>query len=270
MAQCVFCQAVTGLNTQIAVKLDDGIKVSCDICDEHADEATPKTVKAAYLARQAEADALIAKLKAMGYDVAKMEQKGSIIVPVMAEKPKPSQVLAESVTADELSGDGVVDTSIVDSRAARGVVSANGSAQFVGGSVSVAGYTSLDAAAIAANNLPVDQRNALSKAMKGKAKLTVVEGREGQPLTIVEKRVDGLGTTRIKVSKREDDTRLQSRFKKMAKDSTERGITPNFATEGYQNTQVDCPICRGNCVIVSAGKEISCPKCNGAGFISRY
>lgn len=276
MAQCVFCEATGNLNTQIGIKLDDGRKVTCDICDEHAEDATPKSVKAAYLEKQGKAEALIAQLKALGYDVAKMEEsKSGLVIPVMAAKPAaPRSGPPEVIPEQDLEGDDVVDTTLLDSKSGKGMVSAGGAANYVGGSVSVAGHASLDAASIAANNLPADQRATLHKARKGKAKLTVVEGREGQPLIIPEKRVDGFGTTRIKITKKEDDGKLQGRFKKMAKDSIDNDRVPNFAREGYQNTQTDCPICRGNCVIIQpvrgVKQEVSCPKCNGSGVISTY
>ncbi len=82
MAQCVFCEATENLNTQISVSLEGGKKVACDICDTHAEEATPKTVRAAYLEKQGKAESLIAQLKAMGINVAMAEQRPSgLIVP---------------------------------------------------------------------------------------------------------------------------------------------------------------------------------------------
>lgn len=279
MAQCVFCEATSNLNTQMGVKLDNGKKVTCDICDEHAEDATPKTVKAAYLEKQGKAEALLAQLKALGYNVTNLEQsKSGLIVPVVAEKPKSiarADFATESTTsAEDLEGDDVVDTQVIDAKKGRGMVSAAGAANFGGNQVSVAGHASLDATSIAAGNLPADQRAVLLQAKKGKAKLAVVEGREGQPLVIEEKRVDGMGTTRIKITKKEDDGKLQGRFKKMAKDSIDNDRVPNFARAGYQNTQTDCPICHGTCVIIQnvrgTNQEVSCPKCNGSGVISVY
>lgn len=275
MSQCVFCEATTNLNTQIGIKLDNGQKVTCDICDEHAEDATPKTVKVAYLEKQQKAEVLLEQLRKMGYNVANLEQSKSgsgLVIPVMS-KPAPQPVRAAApdiIPEEDLSGDDVVDTTILDSKTSKGMVSATGAASYGGGSVSVAGHASFDAAAIAANQLPPDQRAVLLQARKGKAKLAVVEGREGQPLVIAEKRVDGFGTTRIKITKKEDDGKLQGRFKKMAKDSIDKDRAPNFAREGYQNTQTECPICHGRCVIVQNNREISCPKCNGAGVISTY
>ncbi len=276
MAQCVFCDSTSNLNTQIGIKLDDGKKATCDICDVHAEDATPKTVKAAYLEKETKAKSLLDQLKAMGYDVANLEHsKSGLVVPVMAEKPKPKpDFVAEGVIqAEDLQGEDVVDTTVLDAKK-KGMVSVAGAANFGDGPINVAGHNSLDATGIAAGNLPQDQRAGLLQAKKGKAKLAVVEGREGQPLVIEEKRVDGMGTTRIKITKKEDDGKLQGRFKRMAKDSIEHDRVPNFARAGYQNTQAECPICKGACVIVQpvrgVKQEVSCPKCNGAGVISVY
>lgn len=280
MAQCVFCETTVDLNTQIGIKLDDGRKITCDICDQHAEDATPRTVKAAYTDKLSKAEALIAQLKAMGYDVAKVEESKSgsgLIIPTIIPKPAPELRRSgphDTIPEEDLQGDDVVDTAILDSKSSKGMLSTGGQASFGGGSVSVAAHASLDPAGMAANNLPADQRAALHQARKGKAKLTVVEGRAGQPLLIPEKRVDGMGTTLIKITKKEDDGRLQGRFKRMAKDSVENDRPPNFAREGYQNSQSDCPICRGACVIIQlvrgVKQEVSCPKCNGSGVISTY
>lgn len=280
MPQCVFCEETTNLNTQIGIKLDDNRKVTCDICDAHAEDATPKAVKAAYLEKQGKADTLIAQLKAMGYDVARMEQsKSGIVIPVMASQPGPATITEGTspegtIPAEDLQGEGVIDAAVFDAKRSRGMVSAAGSASFGGSQVSVSGHSSLDATSIAAGNLPPDQRATLLQAKKGKVKVAVVEGREGQPLMIEEKRVDGMGTTRIKITKVENDGKLQGRFRKMAKDSIDNDRVPNFARAGYQNTQTDCPICHGACVIVQQvngiKREVSCPKCNGSGVISVY
>jgi len=268
MTQCVFCEATTDLNTQMTIKLDNGNKVEVSVCDPHSETATPKTVKVAYLEKQGKAEALIAQLKAMGIEVAAVEKRSSgLIVPAL---PKPVPAHREPTPAspqpEDLDGDDVVDTTLLDAKS-KGMVSRGGSINAGGIATNVTSHASHDL-----HNLRLDQeqRQALAGATKGKAKMTVMEGREGQPLILPEKRVDGLGTTRLKIAKKEDDGRLQNRFKKMAKDSIERDRSPDFARSGYQNAQSTCPICHGECVIRQAGKETGCPKCNGMGFISTY
>jgi ssDNA-binding Zn-finger/Zn-ribbon topoisomerase 1 len=259
MAQCVFCDTTTNLNTSLTITLDDGKKVAVQICDTHAEDATVKIARAAYLEKQNKAEGLIAQLKAMGYSI---KEQGSLIVPTLPAVPTPAPPTdqqVEPVTGDGLDGE-VIATEILDSR--RGMQSIGGSTNH--GHVAV--HASHDFNGLK-DKLPIEAR-------KGRAKMTVFEAREGMPIVIPEIRKDGTGTTRIKITKKEDDIRLQGRFKKMAKDTIERDRTPDFARQGYRNTQSDCPICRGACVIKQSvgGKmqDVDCPKCNGSGVISTY
>ena len=100
-----------------------------------------------------------------------------------------------------------------------------------------------------------------SELLEGKVKMDVVEGRGGQPLPIPSKRVDGTGTTTIRVVKSENDQSLQRRFKDMASQEHQ----PDFR-HGYNDATRTCPICRGDCSV--NGKD--CPKCKGSGLISVY
>ncbi len=257
MSQCVFCDAITNLNTQLTVALDDGIKVTVMICDLHAEDATIKTARTAYLAKQQKATELIAQLKNLGYDVAKLDQRAGLIVPTLAT---PARAPAPAPTPEAngpLSGDDVVSTELLDAKSRKGMVSVGGNTDFG----HVAGLPSHDVSEVA--------KKLGAEARKGQAKLTVVEGREGIPLVVPEKRIDGMGTTRIKVTKKENDAKLQSRFKKMARDTMDeaRPHFPDFARGGYQNSQVDCPICAKTATpgtVMNGGREITCPKCNGA------
>ncbi len=261
MSQCVYCAATTNLNTSFNISLDDGKKVSVMICDAHAEDATVKTAKAAYLDKQAQIDDIMAKARALGLNITGMQQQGSLLIPVM-EQPKARQMVQEEAppVATDLEGDHIISTDLIDSRA--GMMS-------IGGNTDMGHVSSLPSHSFSGlqDQLPQNAR-------KGRAKMTMVEGRAGQPLAIPETRVDGTGTTRIRISKKEDDGRLQTRFKKMAKDTIDHDRVPNFARAGYQNTQTDCPICRGSCVVKQnvngRVQEVSCPKCNGSGVISTY
>ena len=39
MQTCVFCSTTSNLNTQMTITVDD-VKITVDICDEHAETAT--------------------------------------------------------------------------------------------------------------------------------------------------------------------------------------------------------------------------------------
>ncbi len=261
MSQCVFCDSAKDLNTQFNITLDDGQKITVSICDTHAEDATIKTAKASYLDRQKKIDEVIAQARALGLNITGMQQHGNLQVPIVERKPQPQPPQPQSEIvhpqAEDLTGDGVVSTEVLD----RAMMSIGGSTEF--GHVS--GHSS-HAVRGDKSTLPPNVR-------QGKAQLVMIEGREGMPLAIPEKRVDGTGTTRIKVNKKEDDVKLQSRFKKMAKDSIDHDRVPNFARQGYQNTQIDCPLCSKSKtpgIVLQGGKEITCPKCNGSMVISLY
>jgi hypothetical protein len=134
----------------------------------------------------------------------------------------------------------------------------------VGGSTSMGAVNSYNSYEVSGNadKLPEETR-------KGKVKMAVVEGREGQPLAIQEKRVDGTGTTQISIHKNENDGRLQDRFKRMAQDSMNDNV-PDFARSGYANTTTTCTFCQGKGTVKSTQGEIECPKCHGSCIISIY
>jgi hypothetical protein len=256
---CVYCGSVINLNTTFNITIDENEKVQVFICDEHAEDASVKTAKEAYGKKQKQIDDFLAQAKALGLDITVNDSSKLSVVtdsrrPEQLVQPVTRQVVA-LFDDSSMVGDDVVNTDMIDN---------NRSIRSVGGSTdygSVDSYNSLD-------------RNSLSDKLdpsffRGKAKITMVEGRDGQPIAIPEHRVDGTGSTRIKIIKTEDDQRLQTRFKKMADDS-KGGKTPDFARSGYQNTMKMCPLCRGDCTIKNDGQTMVCPKCNGSGMISVY
>lgn len=257
MPTCVFCDKSGDLNTEMTITLEGGSKVSVHLCDTHADDATPKTVREAYLARQTKIAEVLAQARALGLNVAEFKNDGGILVPTA--QPRPPAMIPPPLprTEFDLQGDDIVPTSVLDS--SRGMLSVGGATDF--GHVSSHSSHSLS-----------ELKKALGSDLNGKAKLAVVEAREGMPIVIAETRVDGTGTTRMRISKKEDDSRLQVRFKKMADQSMRHNITPDFARAGYKNAQAECPVCRGACVVkqMVAGvvREITCPKCAGLGSIS--
>lgn len=251
--QCIFCDAVTNLNTSFTISVDDN-KVVVRICDAHAEEATVKSAREAYLEKRKAIDALLAQAKALGLQLA--EQPSGLVVatkPQQQPQQHPQQLDESDLPIPE--GDNIISTTKLD----------RAKFQSVGGVVSngiqVQSHRTIDSSTLS-DKLP-------DGALDGYAEMAVVEGRGGQPLAIPQRRVDKTGVTRITVSK-STDAALQERFKKMAGD-TMGDRTPDFAKAGYQNTQKSCPMCKGACILKQGkGKEIMCPKCNGSGLISVY
>lgn len=253
---CVYCNCHDNLNTELTITLDDGNKVTVQICDNHSEDATVKTARVAYQNKQAEIEAVLAQAKALGLNITQSSGGLTIAQAAHSEKPKQSgnlqnrQIEVQPKNDQKLEDQDFVSTDLLDSRS--GIVS-------VGGSV---------------NNLNVESMgshdmNKLSDklgpdARKGFAKLEMVEGRGGQPIAIPKFRKDGTGTTNISVIKT-NDGKLQESFKRMANDSMNDRV-PNFARAGYSNTTRNCTFCSGDGEV----QNKTCPKCNGTGIISVY
>ncbi len=252
--QCIFCGADKSLNTSMDIKIDDdspAVKVM--ICDVHAEEATIKSVKEAYLVKQRQIEEVLAQAKALGLNVG--ETATGITTIHAAAKPPPLPVDRRPTPAIEYdeSDPNVVPTSLVDGKA---------------GIRSVGGATDLGTVESHTSHTTTDLKSALPEGTRdGRVRMGLVEGRGGQPMAIQRRRTDGTGTTRINVIQTESDASLQKRFKEMAKASEESGVTfsKGYAQPGGVR---DCPICRGECVVMQEGVEQECPKCDGTGIIT--
>ena len=252
---CIFCGKNTDLNTQLTISLGDGNKVSVDICDEHAEDATVKTARAKYVEKQAQITAFMEQAKALGLEI-KAPSSGSGLVTVQKTQeiiPTARQIVEPTLTVDSKEEeDGWVPTAKVDAADRKGMRSVGGSTEMGG----VSGHSSYTIGG---------QKDSLDEAMRrGKVRMVVQEGRAGAPIVVPQKRVDGTGTTRIRIVKNESDDSLQRRFKGMAQDS-KQDRQPDFRN-GYDESTRTCPICRGDCVV----NDQDCPKCDGLGIISVY
>lgn len=250
---CVFCNSPDNLNTSFIITLDDGEKIEVLICDEHAEDATVKSAKKAYLEKKSQIDAILQQAKALGLEL--VEEKGLAIMksapknPPAPQERRMAQPRREEVIEEE---EGFVPTDLIDSRNApmpKVVSSSN---------TNVESYYAADLNSVK-GRLP-------ENALKGQAKIGVFEGRQGQPIALVQQRKDGLGTTNVQIVKKENDRALQERFKRMA-DNSMRDDTPDFAKAGYQRSFTDCPLCRGSGEVRNGRKSITCPKCQGSGII---
>ncbi len=252
--QCIYCESNNNLNTEFAITLDDSSKVQVKICDKHAEEASVKTAKEAYMKKKTLIDELLSKAKALGLE---LSTTSSGFTTVSSPKQTPKQNITNIETVDTLTEEdpNVVKTSMLDKQ--RSFRSVGGDA----GGTMVSAHHSIDLSSLE-DKLPDALRD-------GYAQLAIMEGRAGQPITVPQKRIDGTGTTRITIKKSENDDKLQSRFKKMAQDSMHDNI-PDFARAGYKDTTRPCPICRGSGLISQQRQQSPCPKCNGSGMISIY
>ena len=65
---CVYCGGSDNLNTTFTITIDEE-KIKVFICDEHAEDASVKTAKEAYLKKQKDIDSFLAQAKALGLNV---------------------------------------------------------------------------------------------------------------------------------------------------------------------------------------------------------
>lgn len=238
----------------MTITLDDGSKVKVHLCDEHAEDATVKTARIAYMKKQDAINAVLEQARALGLNIS---ESNGLVIAQEAPKPAPQQTQVtnqptkKSPVKNDLENDpDVISTERLDSHP--GMLSVGGSA----GNTSVESFSS--------HRIDGLKEKLEPSLRKGVAKMGVAEGRDGQPIMIPKVRRDGTGTTRLNIVKTSDNI-LQESFKRMAKDSIQDRV-PDFARSGYSNTTRTCPICRGEGEV--NGQQ--CPKCGGVGIINVY
>lgn len=253
---CVFCGIADNLNTEMGVTIEDGSRVQVWVCDTHAEEATVKSVREAYNNRLQKLQELIESAKALGFNlnaISQTQQPATAPTAIVRQEAKPKPKEPAPLELDD--PENVVDTSKLDN--ARAFISQGGQTEF--GSVQSFSNYSLEGG-----------QDKLDPSLRqGKAHLTLAEGRDGKPIVIPDKRVDGTGTTTIKIVKNTNDDVLQRRFKQMATESMS-DRPPDFAHNGYSSTTRECPLCHGQGTIINNKKIVECPKCHASGILSNY
>jgi hypothetical protein len=254
LTNCIYCSATDNLNIQLSITLEDGTKIQVLICDAHAEEASVKTARAAFSKRQQQIQEFMAQAQALGLQLAPSRATPDLVLASATTQPPPAQPPTDRVVTPILADeDGMVETGRVDRAGRHGMVSVGGLVPAFG---TVPAYQSHIVDDVR-QQIPVD-------ALKGKVKLEQVEDRAGRQISIPTKRIDGLGTTHIRVVNTGGDQALQRRFKNMAQ-ATIQNQHPGFA-ENYDLKP--CPVCKGMAIVHDRGQEKECPKCGGEGVLS--
>ena len=248
---CVICGTADNLGTELSITIEDQ-KVKVKICDQHADDTTPKAAREAYLAKKAEIDNIIAMAAKYGLHL-QAPQSGNKIATIQSNqpaKPAPQNQQPKSANDIELTGDNVVSTRLIDQKM-QSISGVSGSA----GGYNVEKNSAHDLSSVA-KDLP-------EGATDGKVQMSLVEGRGGQMMAIPSVRRDHLGTTTIVVNKGITDVDIQRRLK----EQSQRGDNVHsFGPEGY--TVHTCTMCKGSLMIVNKGQRVVCPKCGGTGILN--
>jgi len=265
MDTCIICSSDKNLNTQMYITINNK-KIIVVLCDEHAEDTTVKVAKEKYLERRKQIESIMEQAKALGLNVSDSSLKPptptvdapTVDAPTVDAHGDDSSVVNDShinknrgkaivqdMNNEEVSEEGWISTNRYNNAEKSGYTSVGGSGAQSYSSYKVSGQEDI----------------LKEELLEGKVKMDVVEGRGGQPLPIPAKRIDGTGTTTIRIVNSENDQTLQRRFKDMAGQEN----TPDFR-HGYNDATRTCPICRGDCYV--NGKD--CPKCKGSGLISIY
>jgi hypothetical protein len=259
---CIYCNSTENLNTQLSLKLEDGTIAKVNVCDTHAEDATIKSAREKYIEKTSQLKQFLEQAKELGIDISSLQEIGgqsaagtpsppaampttSVTSSVNEQPPsKGGPAIISATASKEESQDWITTDKYKDVKINPKV------------SGSAPGVTSHSSYEVSGN------QDKLSEDLtSGKVKMAVAEGRGGQPIPIPQTRVDGTGTTNIRIINKENDTSLQNRFRQMAQSEH----APDFR-QGYQDSQRTCPICKGNGTI----SNNECPKCKGLGVISVY
>lgn len=266
---CIFSGATENLNTSMKIRLDDGNIVEVWVSDEYADDATPRSVKVAYLAKypvESDESDEMKQLKTMaaklGVAIVKLDEMPTktapaIIAPppsqqsgeqrvIRPQKPAPAQPAPLKLLNEN---NRLVPSKSVDSRGLDLKVDMSSpSAQEAGLPQNQYSITSVSKPSVDLKEGEVSE-------------LGRVAGRGGVDIIIPVRRVGKCGTTRVNVSNTETDQKLQSRFKGMAEGS-KSGDGVCYGKNGYDMKFVKCPLCNTRPQI-----NPDCKKCKGTGEI---
>jgi len=232
---CIICGSPTNLNTELTISINDE-KVLIKVCDDHADDITPKIAKKLYTENLKKIDKILAEAKKFGLVLS--NDNASPILTVKQEQPQPCNSCStqQDITINE-------NKNIIDKQKAKQIQSMR--APRATGDVRST-QSMMDISAI---------ERKLPGLENGDVEMGVASGVAGAPLVIPKTIRDITGTTTISINKSFDDNALQRRFK----DMSEQSITGHIQFGNYGN---DCQACGGSKTV---NGEI-CQRCGGSGI----
>jgi hypothetical protein len=264
IVNCIYCGSDQDLKNELTVTIDDAdapggkTKVVLKVCDAHAEEATIKSAREAYVRRKDEIKQFLEMGKALGIDLTgAIQHKSGLIA---AQTPaRPEQQAQAAPRPVQVFDEDMVDSKIVDRAAEKGMITPSKSLGDGLGMVE----TGTSRTPIDSLPIPEEKKAEIKKAIVGKVKLEPQIGKGGMPIVLPTKRVDGLGTTTVRIVE-SSDAHLQRRFKNLGHDSMNDRTTVNFK-ENYDVKE--CNLCQGKTTVKNRGQDQACPKCKGTGWV---
>lgn len=260
MKTCIFSGSTESLNTSMTVQLDNGSTVQVWISDEYADDATPRKVREAYLAKANRISELISEAKALGMDLTSLNDSGDVPVRPEADQniaARQSNVQQETNhqndemtnTHEQLNKSSSGSERMISGRDADKALELR-NVQSGSTGVSVGHEYSISSADDPDGDLKEGEQ----------AEVDIIEGRGGISVAIPVRRQGKMGETNIKIVKGYNNNRLQQDFKKMANPED----NPTSFKDGYVVRFVECGLCKG---VGQIRGDKQCPKCSGSGEI---
>jgi hypothetical protein len=261
--KCIICDAESDLNTSMDLTVD-GDKYTVYLCDEHAEETTPKQAKDALAKRKAQLEEVIKQAEALGLKV-ELPGVGKKIAVVEDPQAAPAAAPAEQPQDLQAAPDNTPKKKIKMPKF-EGV---GGTATGEGASVNVAKHASLEVDQIVGESLRAnkDQLENTAKPEEYEAEAQVLTTPTRGQIVIKKKSVGNTGTTEVKVRDSGGDRELQDRFKRMAEESKGMDNDSWKSKSWYEgHDTVTCTFCRGTGMSRIGGQ--ACPKCGGSGLLS--
>ena len=248
--KCIICDKSDDLNTSMDLSIDDK-KHTIHLCDEHADDTTPKQAREALKKRVSQLEDIIKQAEALGLTIVHPSESKKVIVVDNPEAEAAAPAVAKTLQKlPEFKG-------------------ASGSASGEGGSVGVASHSAIPIDSVMNNTISeMKESGKLASDVRPETyerELQQLTTKSGRQVILPSKIVGNTGTTVVKVVDSGGDRALQDRFKSEAQNSVGMEQGTLSAQPSYENDTVMCTFCGGTGV--SRMGNVACPKCNGAGLL---
>lgn len=261
--KCIICDGDTDLNTSMELTVEEE-RYTIYLCDEHAEETTPKQAKDALARKKAQLEEVIKQAEALGLKV-ELPSAGKKIALVQDPRAETPATPAPAAQPEAQEGD-PKKPKVVKMPKFEGV---SGVAQGEGTSVNVAKHASIDVDQAVNESLSANKDKVVTDAKpeEYEAEAQVLTTPTRGQIVIKKKSVGNTGTTEVKVRDSGGDRELQDRFKRMAEESKGMDTEQWKAKSWYEGHEtVTCTFCRGTGMSRIGGQP--CPKCEGSGLLS--
>jgi hypothetical protein len=260
--KCIRCGTEENIDTVITVTVND-VKYKVALCEEHAEDTTPKQVKVLVNEKLEKLKKLMEELKEYGMDV---DDMNGIAV---AKKAKKKAEKVEETEEEEGEEEEEEETIIKKTSKDKARIIKKGyipKVKSISGNVdgqNIPGASSLNTKETAQRAIPAGEKAEVP--ITEDVEYQVVPGRCGVPMRIPKRIKHNQGSTKVSVVDTGGDQMIQTRFKEFARSTMNDERSHIYGRDGYDTTE--CALCAGTGLNrVNGGK---CKKCNGIGLINR-